>query len=487
MPAEPTPTSTAAPDDTEGVLTRALAERLRAALRVPPGDGGDLALTAALRGRHPADIAEAMGALARPESLAVFNWLDNARAAEVLDELERDLTNYLVQNAPPGRIADLLDRLPMDDAAEVVAEVVADATPEQAEALLADLEARSPEDAAEVRELLSYGENTAGRLMTDKFVRLQAAMSVEQAFAAVRNADPDVETLSDLYVVDKPSVDDQPEQLVGILSLRDLVRAQPTDRIGSVMVKEPLSVTVDTDQEEVARLISKYDFLALPVLDRQGALAGIVTVDDVVDVLVEEQTEDVFKQSAIEPGVLNQPYFSTPIWRVVRSRVGWLILLFVAETGTGFVLRHFQNDLAKVVALTLFIPLLIGTGGNTGAQTVSTIIRGLALKEIRPRDTGRVLLRELTSGLLLGLLLGSLAFARALLWQSGFQLSLVVGLTILAICTWANTIGSLIPLLAQRLKIDPALVSAPLITTLVDATGLAIYLTIARMILSSLR
>lgn len=485
MPAEPTPTTTAT-NDTQGALTLALTERLRAALRVPPGDGGDLALTAALRGRHPADIAEAMGALARSESLAVFNWLDNARAAEVLDELERDLTNYLVQNAPPGRIADLLDRLPMDDAAEVVAEVVAEATPGQAEALLADLEKRSPEDAAEVRELLSYGENTAGRLMTDKFVRLQAVMTVEQAFAAVRHADPDVETLTDLYVVDKPSVNDQPEQLVGVLSLRDLVRAQPTDRIGNVMVKEPVSVTVDTDQEEVARLISKYDFLALPVLDRQGALAGIVTVDDVVDVLVEEQTEDVFKQSAIEPGVLNQPYFSTPIVTAVRSRVTWLVLLFAAEILTTTVLANNENEIKLVPGLAVYIPLLVGTGGNTGAQTVSTVIRGLSLKEIRWRDAWRVLLKEALTGLLLGLLLGLIAFARARMNHRPTDFSLVVALTVWAVCAWANLIGALVPLVAQRLKVDPALVSAPLITTLVDATGLAIYLFIAKLLLSAL-
>jgi len=267
------------------------------------------------------------------------------------------------------------------------------------------------------------------------------------------------------------------------------VRARPDQKIGAVMTPDLITVRVDTDQEEVARLISKYDFLAMPVLDPEGTLAGIITVDDIIDVLVEEQTEDVLKQGGItvEPGVINQPYFSVPIWRSVRSRVTWLILLFVAETATGGVLRHFDSELAKVTALSFFIPLLIGTGGNTGAQTVSTIIRGLSLKEIRFKDTGRVLLREFGSGAMLGLLLGSIAFARALWWKSGFELSLVVGLTVLVICAWANTIGSLVPLIAQRLKIDPALVSAPLITTLVDATGLAIYLMIAKALLTQLQ
>lgn len=480
MPNNITPPAPAT-DSTQ--IPAALSSRLRAALRTPAGDGGDLVLSAALRSEHPADIAEAMGELAKPEALAVFNWLDNARAAEVLDEVDADLVHYLLDNAPPGRIADLLDRLPMDDAAEVVSE----ASKEDAEELMAALHARAPEDAAEVRELLGYGDQTAGRLMTDKFVRLHIDHTVDQAFQTLRRASPEVETLTDLYVVE--TLPYRKEKLIGLLSLRDLVRAQPTARIRDIMVKEPITVGVDTDQEEVARLISKYDFLAMPVLDRDGCLAGIITIDDIVDVLVEEQTEDVLKQSGIsvEPGVINKPYFSVPILRVVRSRVGWLVLLFVAETATGVVLRHFESELAKVVALSFFVPLLIGTGGNTGAQTVSTIIRGIALKEIRGKDTGRVLVREMISGVLLGLLLGSIAFARAMLWHSGPQLSLVVALTILAICTWANTIGSMIPLLAQRLKIDPALVSAPMITTLVDATGLAIYLTIAKFLLAELR
>lgn len=467
-----------------------LVARLRAILR-PDSDSGELdaeardaALVAALEGVHPADIAEAMNQLADADSMAIFRVVDNARAAETLDELDPDTARYLLDNDVPDRIADLLELLPMDDAAEVVAEMQ-ESNPEQAEEIMETLHQRAPEDAAEVRELLSYQEQTAGRLMTDKFVRVTPEMSVEGAFAAIREADPDIEALSDLYVVERtPS---GREMLYGVLDLRTLIRAKPTIHIESVMIREPISVTVDTDQEEVARIISKYDLNAVPVLDRQGALAGIVTVDDVVDILVEEQTEDALKQGAVEPGVLDAPYFSVPMWRVVRSRVGWLVLLFLAETMTGFVLRGFEGELAKVTALSFFIPLLIGTGGNTGAQTVSTIIRGMALKEIRWSDAGKVLVREFGSGMLLGLLLGSIGFLRALMWKSGWELSAVVGLSVLAICTWANLIGSVIPLVAQRFKIDPALVSAPLITTLVDATGLAIYLGIAKLLLDALR
>ena len=461
-------------------LNEPLTDQLRATLHGLRRDGGDQSLSAVLRERHPADIAEALRNLAPPEALAVFNQLDDRRAAQVLSDVGPETTRYLLEHTSPEHIAALAAHLPMDDAAWVVSR----ASPARAEAILTELSARTPAAAEDVRTLLTFGEATAGRLMTEKFVRLSAAMTVEEAFAAVRRADPDVETLTDLYVVDTPGAAE--ERLVGVISLRDLVRARPTERLAEVMTPDPITASVDTDQEDVARLFSKYDFLALPVVDRQGALAGIVTVDDIIDVLVEEHTEDQLKFSAVEPGVINQPYFSTPLWRVVRSRVGWLVLLFVAETATGSVLRYFEHDLEKVVALSFFVPLLIGTGGNTGAQTVSTIIRGLALREVRLRDTWRVLGRELGSGVLLGVLLALIAFGRATLWGSGMQLSFVVALTILAIVTWANLIGAVIPLTAQRLKIDPALVSAPFITTLVDATGLIIYFFIANALLTAL-
>jgi magnesium transporter len=437
-------------------------------------------MTAALRGRHPADIAEVMQEIARPEALAVFNWLDNVRAAEVLDELDRDLVRYLLENAPPGRIADLLDRLPMDDAAEVVAEIAED-RPERAEEILADLETRAPEDAAEVRELLSYEEKTAGRLMTDKFVRLRGTLTVDEAFGVIRRADPEVETLSDLYVVNG-GAKGVPETLVGVLSLRDLVRAAPDQKIADIMVRDPFTVDVDTDQEEVAQIISKYDFLALPVLDRRGALAGIVTVDDVVDILVEEQTEDVLKLGAVQGD--DTHYLSTRIRSTVKQRIGWLLMLFVASMLTGTVSRHFEPLIAKVAALATFTPLLIGTGGNAGAQAVMTVTRALALGEVRFGDWVKVLLRELRTGLLLGGLLSLVGFFVVwLLWGEEPRFALVISGSIISVVVWANVVGGTLPLIAKRLGADPAVMSAPFITTLVDATGLLIYFSIARVVL----
>jgi magnesium transporter len=454
---------------TTGTITwvEALERRVRRALEQQDLD----AVRSLLTGRHPADIAEVIDRLDDAEQVLVFRLLAPEQAAEVLVETSTDATRELIEQLPPAEAGDLLDRLPMDDVAEILSEDV----PDRQHVLLAEME---PIDAAEVRSLLQYPPQTAGRLMTEKFVRVRPELTAAETVALLRRIDPEVETLNDLYVLDEG------RRLIGVVSLRAVITATPDRRLDEIMLRDLVTTTPETDQEEVARLVSRYDLLALPVVDVVGRMLGIVTVDDVIDVLVQEGTEDVLRFSGIEGGPeFDQPYFTIPILRVVRKRVGWLLLLFLAETFTGSVLRLFESELSRVVALSFFIPLLIGTGGNTGAQTVSTLIRGLALGEIRLRDTWRVIMRELGGGLLLGILLGTVAFGRALLWGSPVALAAVVGLTIVAICTWSNTIGSLIPLIAQKLGIDPAVVSAPLITTLVDATGLAIYLLIAKVML----
>ncbi|MEP7290819.1 MAG: magnesium transporter [Chloroflexota bacterium] len=417
------------------------------------------------------DLADLIERLDGDQEVQVFRLIPEAEKTDVLHELGVDATRTLFEQLSADEIAELLNQMPMDDAAEIFTEDV----PERQEELLSQMR---PSDAAEVRTLLKYPPQSAGRLMTEKYVRLDAEMSVEAAIAKLRKINPEVETITDMYVLDAD------EQLIGALSLRELITAPTGSLIGDVMSSPVISVTAETDREDVARMVARYDFLAMPVTDGDKHMLGVITVDDILHVLVEEGTEDALKFGAVEGGVINQPYFTVPMRRVIRSRVGWLLLLFVAETLTGSVLRLFEVQLAEVVALSFFIPLLIGTGGNTGAQTVSTIIRGLALKEITLSDSLRVVRRELVSGLLLGLLLGTVAFFRTILWGGlDLRFCLVIGLTILAICTWANTIGSIIPLLAHKLKIDPAVVSAPLITTLVDATGLAIYLLIAKVLL----
>lgn len=444
-----------------------LEQSVRAALETQDED----TLRTAIADVHFPDLADLLERLGPDLAPQVFRLFSDQEKTDVLHELGVDATRNLLEQLPADEIAALLNQMPMDDAAEIFTEDV----PERQEELLSQMH---PADAAEVRTLLQYPPESAGRLMTEKYVRLEADMSVEAAIASLRRVNSEVETITDMYVLDKD------DYLIGALSLRELITASPGSRIRAIMSSPVVSVTAETDREDVARLVARYDFLAMPVVDDDKHMLGVITVDDILHVLVEEGTEDALKFGAVEGGVINQPYFTVPIHRVIRSRVGWLLLLFVAETLTGTVLRLFEVQLAEVVALSFFIPLLIGTGGNTGAQTVSTIIRGLALKEIKLSDSLRVIRRELFSGFLLGLLLGVVAFFRTILW-GGLDLAfcLVIALTILAICTWANTIGSIIPLLAQRFKIDPAVVSAPLITTLVDATGLAIYMLIAIAIL----
>jgi magnesium transporter len=419
---------------------------------------------------HSADVAELLTRLPDEDKFRLFELLPLEEAADVLHDLGNEATREIFDQLSAEQIGDLLDQMPADEAAATLIEDV----PEREEELLAEMET---DRAAAVNDLLQYPPQAAGRYMTEKYVRVKPDWTVEEAFAHLRWIDPEVETVNDIYVLNPE------KQLIGVISLRELVRSPASSIIREIMQPEVITVSPETDREDVARLVARYDFLAMPVVNENNRLLGIITIDDIVHILVDEGTEDALRFAGVEGGVSNQPYFTVPIWRVVRTRIGWLMLLFVAETFTGIVLRGFEHELASVVALSFFIPLLIGTGGNTGAQTVSTIIRGIALRQIRTADAWKVIGRELTSGLMIGSLLGSVAFLRAMLWGSGRDLSLVVGLTVIVVCTWANTIGSLIPLLAQRLKIDPAVVSAPLITTLVDATGLAIYMLIAKAIL----
>jgi len=253
------------------------------------------------------------------------------------------------------------------------------------------------------------------------------------------------------------------------------------------MTKDPIAVREDAERGDAAEIVQTHDFLSLPVVDKDGDLIGAVRMDDLLDATLARVGVGQLNQGAVAGKIASRlPYFMTPIARVVRSRITWLVLLFAAETLTGTVLRHFEGELAKVVALSFFVPLLIGTGGNAGSQTVSTVIRALALGEVRLRDYLRVLAREASAGLLLGILLGAIAFGRALLWGVGSELALCVAVTILVVCTWANTVGALIPMAAQKAGIDPTVVSGPLIPTLVDASGLFIYFTVAALTISAL-
>jgi magnesium transporter len=269
--------------------------------------------------------------------------------------------------------------------------------------------------------------------------------------------------------------------LIGVVPLRALIVTRPEATIDSIMKMDVVSVPVTADQEELAEMVARYDYYAIPVVDAGGRLLGVVTVDDVLDILEEETTEDIQRLGGSEP--LEQPYFTASLWQVVRKRVVWLLLLFVASTLTSSVIHTYQGLLETVVVLGIFVPLIIGTGGNSGSQTVTTIIRAIAVGEVKLNDIQRAWRREVATGFIIGLLLGLIGFIQAMIWTGRLTIALVVGLTLPAVVMWANTSATLVPIIAERLGIDPTVVSAPMITTIVDATGLLIYFSIAQALL----
>lgn len=428
------------------------------------------ALALFLKSLHPADIADVIDLLDEDQSVRIFSLLHTDTAAEVLDETLTEVTRTLVDAIPDEQVADLLEAMPMDDAAEILTELADN----RAEEILVLME---PEEAAEVENLLSYPEDSAGRLMNTKVVRLEQKWTIGEALEYLRHVDPEVETLAYLYAVD----DDN--RLVGIVPVWQMLTASPDTRIASVLEPAVISVAAETDQEEVARAVSQYDYFAIPVTDSNGRFLGIITHDDVIDILEEEFTEDVQRFGGSAP--LENTYFSTSILRMVQKRVGWLLLLFLTATLTGTVMRLFEGQLASTVALSFFIPLLIGTGGNAGSQMTATMIRALATGEVHFEDTIMVLGRELLIGLVLGLAMGAVGIIRALTWHTSLAVALTVAASLCVLVIWANVMGMLLPIIASRLKIDPTVISGPVMSTLVDATGLLIYFSLAGLIIGA--
>jgi magnesium transporter len=422
----------------------------------------------------PADLVELLNQLKRNEAAAVIMMLPNPRAIELFDQPTMTRRGAIFEQLTPERSAQIIEGLSADERTDIIQHM----GQHDRRRVLAKV---NNQVKAELEHLLQYEEHTAGGIMTTEFVRLDPEMSVGDALKHIRTVAREKESIYACYVLEPNT-----SNLLGAVSLRDLVMAELDQPLSAVMRRKPVTVEAAEDQESVAHKIAKYNLLAVPVLEKDGSVVGFVTVDDVIDVMIEEQTEDILRMAAVEPGALDKPYFDNPILRVVRKRISWLLFLFVAGTLTSKVLHSFESELATVVALTFFVPLLIGTGGNAGAQTVMTVIRSLSLREIAVRNAWRVALREAMTGMLVGLMIGTVALGQAW-WVTGtFTLALTIAVTIFAICVWSTTVGAIIPITAHRLGIDPAVLSAPLITTLVDATGLLIYMTIAKIILAEI-
>lgn len=439
-----------------------LAEQVRHYLENDDLEGA-IALLVALR---PADKAEVFGELRPSRQQHLLPHLDTEESADILEKLEDEEAAELAGQLESRTLGRILDAMEPDEAADLLG----DLPTQKAEALLAHMR-----EAEEVRPLLLHPDDTAGGLMTSELLALKRKMSAGEAIEAVRRWAPETEAAHYLFVVDTQG------RLGGAVSLRQLIVADPLICLEEIMDPDVIYVKVGTDKEECAQIMARYDITALPVVDEEGRLVGVITVDDILDVLEEEATEDIQRLGGAQP--LDRPYLTTGIFEVSKKRMGWLLLLFVTETLTGSVLRHFKAQLDAVVALAFFVPLLIGTGGNAGTQTTSTVIRALAVGDIEPRDLWRIFWHEARTGAFLGLAMAGVAFIRALAWGTTSTLALAVAIAIMVIVIWANSLGSLLPLIAFKLGVDPAVVSGPVMSTLVDATGLFIYFTIAGLML----
>ncbi len=446
------------------VVLDALIERVRTLLRQRRAEEA----AELLEDMWPADLAEIIEELDEHEQKLLVQYLDPRVSADVLEELDEEEAADLAEELPDATLTAILDEMEPDEAADLLLDI----EPERRRRLLAELE-----DPDEVRPLLIHPDESAGGLMTTEFLALRRRMTVREALDAVRNLAPtaDPDNIFYLYVVDRYG------HLVGMVTLYDLIRARPDALIQDIMDRDVISVRADVDREEAAHILARYDLLSLPVVDEFGRLIGIITSDDVIDVVEEEATEDIQRLGGSQP--LERPYLDTPILDVVRKRVGWLLLLFVTASLTGTVTKLFQNELSRAIELTWFIPLLIGTGGNAGSQTTATIIRALAVGDIDLGDLVHVVWHEIRVGLVLGAIMSVVGIVRAMTWGAPQPVVQSVATALLVVVLWATTVGAVLPLVMHKLGVDPAVVSGPFMSTLVDATGLFIYLQTARLIL----
>jgi magnesium transporter len=436
-------------------------------------DESHVGISEAVSELAPEDLVELLNQLTLIEAASVVMMLPVPRIIELLDQPTMSRRAAIVEKLDPKRAAQVIEGLSADESTDIVQQMGL----HERRRILAQVKT---ETRNELEHLLQYADHTAGGIMTTEFVSFSPDMTVGEALKQLRTSSRDKESIYACYVLDER------KHLLGAVSLRDLVMAEFEQSLTSVMRRKPVTVEAQEDQESVAKKIAKYNLLAVPVVEADDSVVGFVTVDDVIDVVTEEQTEDILKMAGVKADALEKPYFENSILNVVRQRVPWLIMLFTGGLLTIKVLHSFEADFNKYVGLVFFIPLLIGTGGNAGSQTVITVIRSLSLGEIGVQNAWKVLVREATTGFLAGLLLSLVGFGMGY-WMSGsIKIGITVGATVIAICVWSTAVGALIPIGAHRLGVDPAVLSAPMISTLVDATGLLIYLTIARLILGQI-
>ncbi len=416
----------------------------------------------------PVDIAGVMTELPKEMQAIAFRLLSKDEAIQTFEYLDASIQQSLLSEFKQQEFVNIVDQMSPDDRAKLFDEL-------PAKIVRRFLEQLSPEERAATALLLGYKPDTAGRIMTPEYLSLRENWTVTQVLEQLRRLAHEQETVYYLYVTDDE------RYLKGTLSLRELVLAQPDQTVQEIMTREVISVHTDTDQEEVAELIQRYDFLVIPVVDIEERLVGIITVDDVLDIVQQEVTEDIYALGGLQSG--DDDYFKSNLFTVARKRGVWLLILLITNTGTTAVIRSQEDLLEQVVALAAFIPLLIDAGGNVGAQSSTVVIRGLNTNEVQMAKALGIVRREGIAGTLLGLMLGTMVTLWAFVLQGDWGVAMAVGISLFAISILASVSGSALPFLFKALKFDPALMSAPFITTAVDVLGVLIYLTVARQIL----
>ncbi len=418
---------------------------------------------------NEADIAFLMEELEEEERLKVYRILPKDLAADVFSYLEVDSQEAIINSLSDREAGNVIDNLMADDAADLLEEMPANVV----ERLLANA---NPETRQAVNQLLRYPEDSAGSIMTVEYVSLKESLTVDQAIERIRAVGLDSETINICYVLDAR------RELVGTVALRYLLLSQGDEIIADIMHENVISVNTLMDQEQVAEKFKKYDFIAMPVVDNENRLVGIITVDDIVDIMEEETTEDMEKMAAIVPS--DKPYMRTTVGETFKKRIPWLLLLMVSATFTGAIISSFEDALSVCAVLTVFIPMLMDTGGNAGGQASVTIIRGLSLGEITYRDVPRVVWKEIRVAVLCGGTLAIANFAKLMLFDRvGMLVAFTVCLTLVAAVLMAMVVGCLLPIGAKRLGFDPAVMASPFITTIVDALSLLVYFRFATMLL----
>lgn len=418
---------------------------------------------------NDADIAGLMDQLSKEDMFRVFRILPKDLAADVFAYLDVDNQQVIITSLSDREAAHVINNLMADDAADLMEEMPASVV----KRLLANA---SSETRRDINHLLQYPEDSAGSIMTVEYVDLKESLTVNQAIERIRKVGLDSETINICYVLDAQ------RKLVGTVALRYLLLSDPDEVIGDIMHENVIAINTLMDQEEVARQFKKYDFISMPVVDNENRLVGIITVDDIVDIMEEETTEDMEKMAAIVPS--DKPYMKTGVWETYKKRIPWLLLLMVSATFTGAIISSFQDALKVCAVLMAFVPMLMDTGGNAGGQASVTVIRGLSLGEIAYRDVPRVVWKEIRVALACGATLAAANFLKLLMFDRvGVTVAIVVCVTLIAAVMMAMLVGCLLPIGAKRLGFDPAVMASPFITTIVDALSLLVYFGVAKAIM----